>query len=764
MNWKTGLFLTTLLALIGWATFPTGNPSQMVAGRSSASLPAQTGDPQPAMPQDVLVQTAYATLSTAVRDLPPADLSELDPRLDREINPRLSLFTPLEVEVSEGLDPLLAIQAASHAPAAPNAFGTPLLNFEAQGYSFVQPPDTVGEVGLNHYIHMINGSGGTQMRIYNKSGVQIGNTIIVQTLGSGGCATGAGDPIVLYDHLANRWMISEFSGSTNALCVYVSQTADPTGSWYAYQFNTPNFPDYPKYSVWTDGYYATTNEDSGPTVYAFERAAMLTGAPADMVRLGASPLAGFGFQALTPADLDGPAPPTNSPALFMRHRDDEVHNGGSNNPSEDYLEIWQFAVDWTTPANSTFTKLQDVATAEFSSDLCGLTSYSCIAQPSGGIPLDPLREVIMWRLQYRNFGTHQSLVGNHATDVDGTDRAGVRWFELRRTSGAWSLYQQGTYAPSDGLSRWMGAIAMDGDGNMALGYNVSSTSLHPSLRYAGRLATDTLGTLPQGEYNIVTGAGVNTAERYGDYSAMSVDPADDCTFWFTGQYNPTSQWSTRITTFKFDNCGVPIGPLDETSYMPLVMRPAATPTPTPTPSPTPPAGIPTVLNGNFESGRDGSWAESSSNGWNIITNSLPPTPRSGIWAAWLGGDDNETSQLSQAFTLPSSPALYLNFYYLIGSDDACGFDEAVIYVGATAVASFDLCLDNSNVNWVGHSVNMAPYVGQTVTVSFTAVTDSSLNSNFFVDDVAFSATPLADAEMQREPGGVYGQAKSAIGR
>lgn len=758
MNWKTALFLTTLLALIGWATFPSGTtPSPMMAGRSSAGLPAQTGDQQqPATPQDVLVQTAYATLSTAVRDLPPADLSQLDPRLEREINPRLSLFTPLDVEVTEGLDPLLAIQAASHAPTAPNAFGTPLLNFEAQAYSAVQPPDTVGEVGLNHYIHMINGSGGTQMRIYNKSGVQLGSTIIVHSLGSGNCADGAGDPIVLYDHLANRWMISEFSAAGNALCVYISQTADPTGSWYAYQFTAPNFPDYPKYSVWPDGYYVTTNEASGPTVYAFERASMLTGAPADMVRLGAPALAGFGFQAFTPADLDGPAPPANTPALFMRHRDDEVHNAGSNNPSQDYLEIWQFAVNWTSPGSSTFTKLQDVATAEFSSDLCGLSSYSCIAQPSGGIPLDPLREVIMWRLQYRNFGSHQVLVGNHSTDVDGTDRAGVRWFELRRTSGAWALHQQGTYAPNDGLSRWMGAIAMDGDGNIALGYNVSSTSLHPSLRYAGRLSSDTLGTLPHGEYNIVAGAGVNSAERYGDYSAMSVDPADDCTFWFTGQYNPTSQWSTRIATFKFDSCGVPIGPLDEIGYLPMVVRPGATPTPTPTPSPTPTSGIPTVLNGNFESGRDGSWMESSSNGYDLVTNALPQPPRSGSWAAWLGGDDNETSQLSQTFTLPGSPALYLNFYYRIGSNDACSFDDAVIYVGASPVASFELCTSNNSANWVGHSLNMAPYAGQTVTVRFTTVTDESLVSSFLIDDVAFSTTPLADAEMRRKWGANQG--------
>jgi hypothetical protein len=234
------------------------------------------------------------------------------------------------------------------------------------------------------------------------------------------------------------------------------------------------------------------------------------------------------------------------------------------------LELWAFSVNWTTPASSSFTKILDIQVAEFDSTLCGLTSFSCIPQPGTSTRLDPLREVVMWRLAYRNFGSRQVLVGNFATDVNGADRAGVRWFELRKTgSGAWSLYQEGTYAP-DATNRWMGAIAMDGAGNIALGYNAGSSSVYPGLRYAGRLASDPVGTLPQGEYTLVSGTASNSSNRYGDYSAMSVDPADDCTFWFTGEWNAAGTWSTRVGKFRFDQCGQT--GLQARAYLPVLWR------------------------------------------------------------------------------------------------------------------------------------------------------------------------------------------------
>ncbi len=459
------------------------------------------------------------------------------------------------------VDPLLELQAA--ATGIPNkAFTTPDLSFDGQGFSGVNPPDTVGDVGVDYYIQAINGSSATFFTIHNKSdgSIAAGPTAL-ESLGSGFCANGLGDPIVLYDELAGRWMLSEFSSSGNRMCVYISQTGDPiSGGWWAYDFSATNFPDYPKYAVWPDAYYVGTNENS-VAAYALERSQMLIGAPAGLQRFTAPDLGGFLFQMITPADHDGPAaPPSGSPAYFLRHNDDESHGGST--PGADFLELFEFSVDWATPANSTFTGPTQISVAEFDSNLCGLTSFNCIAQPGTSTTLDPLREVTMWRNQYRNFGGYEVIVGNYATDVSGGDDAGVRWFELRNTGGGWSLHQEGTYAgPSgfDGDSRWMGSAAMDSSGNIAVGYNVSSSSTFPGLRYAGRLASDSPGTLPQGEATLVSGTASNASNRYGDYASLNVDPVDGCTMWLTGEYNAVSSWSTRIGRFVFAGCGSTCG-------------------------------------------------------------------------------------------------------------------------------------------------------------------------------------------------------------
>jgi hypothetical protein len=474
----------------------------------------------------------------------------------------------------------------SHDAPKSRAFNTPLLNFDAATFTGVNPADPVGDVGPNHYIQMVNQAAGSQVRIYDKTGTLLAGPFTLATLwtAGGNCATGHGDPIVLYDPLADRWLLSEFASTGNHLCIYISQTADPvSGGWFLYDFTTPDFPDYPKYAVWPDAYYVSTNE-SDPAVYALDRVNMLAGLAATAQRFTGPALAGFPFQAFTPADLDGAtAPPAGAPGLFMRHRDDEGHNAPGT--AQDFLEIWEFHVDFATAANSTFTGPTNIAVTEFSSELCGLSSFSCFPQPSGINALDPLREVIMFRLQYRNFGTHQTLVGNFVTDADGegggdpTERGGIRWFELRKIdAGAWSLFQEGTHSP-DANARWMGAIAMDGAGNIALGYSVAGASVFPSLRYAGREAGDAAGTL-QAEVSLVAGSASNGSFRWGDYAAMSVDPSDDCTFWFTGLYSPTSQWRTRIGKFRFPSCAanpltraplsLPLGEVDVAYSAPLV--------------------------------------------------------------------------------------------------------------------------------------------------------------------------------------------------
>ncbi|MDA1053260.1 MAG: hypothetical protein O3C40_22645, partial [Planctomycetota bacterium] len=442
------------------------------------------------------------------------------------------------------------------------AFDTPSLNFPGQGFSGAQRPDTVGDVGPNHYVqaaHLIdaNDSFQSEFRVYDKSGNLLQGPRIFRSLSSTfPFNAGLGDPIVLYDHLADRWLLAE--GLTNTVNVFISKTADPTGDYFAFEVTSPSPGGlhFQKFGVGPDAYYLTVQErdaaggNFASSAFALDRANMLLGmTPRPFQRFTAPGLAGWPFlQALTPADLDGPAPPVGSPGYFMRQRDDELHDPGSNNPSQDFLELWQFRVDFDTPANSSFTQIADIPVSDFLTPAFGV-----IAQPGTPQLLTAIPEVIMNRLQYRNFGTHETLVGNFTIDVDGTNHAGPRWFELRKVgTGPWALFQEGTIAP-DSAHRWLGAISMDGNGNIALGYNVSSSSVFPSLRYTGRLASDPLGTMPQGETVVVDGTGSQTSDFFfGDYSAMSVDPSDDSTFWFTGEYVLSGgNWATQIASFGF---------------------------------------------------------------------------------------------------------------------------------------------------------------------------------------------------------------------
>jgi hypothetical protein len=518
---------------------------------------AFAGDPEQVVLRgaEPLAPATPTVFSGDLRQLPRAPgWKPGDPIKEIAEHERPPLFTPPPHPPQ--IDPLLAVQA--RAPQGPLSLEPPLLNFAGNGFTGVVPADTVGDVGIDHYIQMVNANIGAIFTVYNKSdGSVAAGPIALDSLGTGDCANGLGDGIVLYDQLADRWLLSELTWFTNVLCVYVSQTSNPiTGGWFAYQFNTGGFPDYPKYGVWPDAYYVGANE--GPAVYALDRVQMLVGGVAAAQRFSAPPLGAFGLQMLLPADADGETPPPpGAPNPFMRHRDDEAHNPGNNNPAQDFLEIWQFHVDFATPANSTFTGPTNIPIAEFDSDLCGYFTFSCFPQPSGP-DLEPLREALLHRLQYRNFGDHQALVSNFETDVDGTDHGGVRWFELRNTGGGWSLYQEGTFAP-DAHHRWMGSAAMDGSGNLGVGYSIASETLYPSIRFAARLASDPLGTL-QGEVPVVAGAISHGHYRWGDYSSLNVDPVDDRTFWYTTMYTPPSTyWGTRIATFRLCSpTGMPV--------------------------------------------------------------------------------------------------------------------------------------------------------------------------------------------------------------
>ncbi|MDF0602564.1 hypothetical protein P1J78_17635 [Psychromarinibacter sp. C21-152] len=541
----------------------------------------------------------WAAAPAPAQDVPPPDKSEATIQREPEVSPR---FTPTRVDVDlsrrsltrtwragdaikevpkrvtrrmleedrtpanptdPGPDPLLALQRAAEAAGPDRRLSEPITLIEGD-FQGANPPDTVSDVGETYVITMINSNQGARFTIYDKAtGAVAAGPITLDTIGAmvdadAPCANGLGDPIVLYDSAAGRWMLSEFSQQFDrTLCVYVSASTDPvSGGWYLYQFESArDFPDYPKYAVWPDAYYMASNESS-PTVYAFERAAMLQGLPARHLSFTAPELSGFGFQSLQPADLDGAdPPPAGTPGLFLRHRDDEVHNPSSNDPARDLIEIFEFQTDFDTPGAASFTGPIRIAMTEIDSDLCGLTSFSCFTQPAGGPPLDPLREVLMWRVQYRNFGTHETLVGSMVTDVDGTDRGGIRWFELRRTDADWTLHQEGTYAPDDGLNRFMPSVAMDGEGNMALGYSVVAADTPAGVRYVARAADDPPGTMPQGEKTLATGTGHSASQRWGDYSSMSIDPSDDCTFWYSNQHALNGLYAVTTGAFDLDGCG-----------------------------------------------------------------------------------------------------------------------------------------------------------------------------------------------------------------
>jgi len=533
----------------------------------AGDIPVQRGADyvsQPAVPEQFYLDARTRPLVPAWQ---PGDLIREIPRQFHDGEEKQN-HPPAPVNpVLPGADFLVELQRASRAPATPNDFTTPLVNVPGQDYSAVFPPDPSGDVGGGFYLQSINGSGGAIYKIYKTSdGSVAAGPFNMDGLGSGGvCASGDGDGVVVFDQLAQRWLLTEFSSSGNNLCVYLSATDNPvTTTWSRYVFSTPTFPDYPKYGVWPDAYYVGANE--GPAVYALDRAKMLAGQAATLQRKTVPGLAGLGFQMLLAASVNGTTPPeAGAPGIFARQNDDERNSPGSNDPTQDFIELFTYKVDWTTPANTTLTGPIRIGEAEFDSKFTVGSGFGAINQPGTTKKLDPLLEVMMFPFHYRNFGDHESLVGNHVTQIQSGNIAGIRWFELRRTggnAGTWSMYQQGTYAPADSggqISRWMGATGMDQSGNIALAYSVAraTPAVYPGLRYTGRLAGDALGVMTQPETGIAEGGSSQTNfDRWGDYFQVGVDPADGCTFWFTGMYEPAGgKWTTRIASFRFDNCG-----------------------------------------------------------------------------------------------------------------------------------------------------------------------------------------------------------------
>ncbi|MEP6617427.1 MAG: fibronectin type III domain-containing protein [Ginsengibacter sp.] len=431
-------------------------------------------------------------------------------------------------------------------------------NFSGMPYQPLNPPDPTLCAGPNHVIQMINGTSGALFKVFNKTGGQVvAQTYLDAITGKGGL----GDPIALYDQLADRFILTEFANKpetgTEGLIFAVSQTPDPAGGWYVYFFSTgTTFPDYPKFSVWTDAYYGTTNNFangssySGSSVYAFDKAKMLIGNASTTMQkftLGTTNK----FFSMIPVGLEGSSlPPAGTGGLIAYMQDD---TWTSSTLDADSIGILEFKVDFVTPANSTVSTKVSLATTAYKSDVCGATRGQCISQAGSLTKVEALHQKIMNQPLYRKFGSYEGIVMSHVVDK-GANISGVRWYELRKTTGNWSIYQQSTYAP-DNTNRWLPGICYDKNGNIALAYNVSSsgTGVYPGARYTGRKECDALNTMTYSEDVIVNGTAASTSTRYGDYNHLVSDP-DGVTFWFTCEYNVAGTWSTRIASFTLDPC------------------------------------------------------------------------------------------------------------------------------------------------------------------------------------------------------------------
>ncbi len=412
------------------------------------------------------------------------------------------------------------------------------------------PPDPSGAAGINHYVQAVNSS----YQIFSKTGSNIGGPY---TLGSLLFNSNEGDPIVLYDKYADRWVITEFKSvgwSAGKVLFAISKTNDPTGQYYTYQYSSPQFPDYPKFSIWSDGYYMTSNQSS-QKVFVFERDSMLA---------GVSTARGFyktftpttdGFFCPLPADADGQLPPAGTPCPIFTYEDDAW--GGT---SVDRINIYNMSVSWGTTPTATITLAAQLPTQAF--DASYNSSWQDIAQPGTNMKLDGIGGVFTFRAQYRRWTGYNTVVLNKGVKIDATSgQRSIRWYELRQntTTGEWSIYQQSTFAP-DNLNRWVGSIAMDDNGSIGLAYSVSgSSNVYPSIAYTGRLASDSLNTMTFAEQIVISGNSSQTSNnRYGDYSHTSLDPVDGTIFWHTGEYIYDGEPATRIFSFKFpvNNIGV----------------------------------------------------------------------------------------------------------------------------------------------------------------------------------------------------------------
>jgi hypothetical protein len=553
-------------------------------GAAAQSTRAQTLATQKLTPTGqkltpVVGYAVYNDTSPALRDLIEQAPEQAAPEQQITARPMLRLEVP-KGENPQGVD--AALQTQEYPQTMPGFSA----NFEGitnpQGYV---PPDTNGDIGYDpandkkYYFQTVNVS----FRFWDVSDLSNPSPITPVTSnnslwkGAGGSCESHndGDVVGVFDAMAHRWILSQFAfnlpNGPYYQCIAISASADPLGAWYRYSFLAPNneMNDYPKIGVWPDAYYMTDNQFlhgdtwDGGGVFAFDRAKMLEGLPAAFIYFNLKDISSW-LGGHLPAGFNGLyAPPLGAPGLFM-----ELDQGIPDDAGASWMRIWEFHADFANPANSTFGSSTSgdwaLANYKLSVDpfvLLPNNSGHIVPQKDTNQLLDVIGDRLMYRLAYRNMGTRQVLVVNQSVDAGG-GRAGIRWYEVQDSGSGWNIRQQGTWAPADGSYRWMGSMASDAKGNLALGYSISSSSMYPSINIAGRLANDPPGKLTQGEATLVAGGGSQTSasDRWGDYSSMSIDPVDDCTFWYTTEYYAATSvyaWHTRIGAFSFPGCGKP---------------------------------------------------------------------------------------------------------------------------------------------------------------------------------------------------------------
>ncbi len=487
-------------------------------------------------PPVIMSKGVFLGESLPLRDAETAPVFEGNITDQFRIDQRFTYTGGMTTEGSaDGFDPLVQTEAPLYGPLdlEENFDG---INIAQAGGSI--PPDPSGAVGPDHYVTAVN----LRLRIFDKAGTSLAGPINLNTVFGIG---GNGDPIVMYDQLADRFFVSQFRTANNALLIAVSTTADPTGSYYVYQYPLSTFPDYPHYAVWPNAYFLTANK-GGQTTYAFDREIMLSG--------GEDPaLVGFSLPGVVrnpntvfspePANLLGRVSPTDAPGYIVYLQDDAWT--GVNN---DHLKIWTLDIDFD--GTSSISAPVEIPVQPFDSFFSPFGSGD-FSQPGTNQRIDGIGGVISYMANFRSFDGYNSLLVNFNSDI-GSQLGGIRWIELRNVdNGPFSVFQEGTYALGDDLNRFMGSMSIDKDGNFGLAYNVSSSSVFPGLRFTGRMADDPMGLMTIAETTIIEGeGGVGTFNRFGDYSQMTMD-IDNRTFWFTGEYMGDSNnfWKTRITSF-----------------------------------------------------------------------------------------------------------------------------------------------------------------------------------------------------------------------